>query len=133
MDDVSNKVILDSSALIALITEETGHEIVQQVLPKAIMSSINVSEVAKYFLERQLFERHSLELLIKQLIAEVVPFDLAQSFDNAELYLTTKLYGLSLGDRACLGLGLSSEYSVYTADKIWAQLSIANLKVIVIR
>ena len=39
-------VILDASALLALINQEPGADTVNSVLPNAIMSSVNISEVA---------------------------------------------------------------------------------------
>ena len=45
----------------------------------------------------------------------------------------TKYKGLSLGDRACLAVALQLELPVYTADKIWTELDIPNLKLHIIR
>ena len=32
--------------------------------------------------------------------------------------------GLSLGDRACLALGIALDVEIYTADRLWAQLNL---------
>ncbi len=39
-----NKVILDSSALIALIKNKKGADIVEPLLGKIVMSTLNISE-----------------------------------------------------------------------------------------
>jgi len=40
------------------------------------------------------------------------------------LVAQTRPLGLSSGDRACLGLGLASKATVYTADKSWKKLRV---------
>ena len=50
MTENYRKVILDASALLALLNEENGWEKVKQVVPKAIMSSVNATEVVKYLI-----------------------------------------------------------------------------------
>lgn len=42
----------------------------------------------------------------------------------AELYSVGKSLGLSLGDRACLGLGLKLGLPILTADKTWSKLNL---------
>ena len=44
----------------------------------------------------------------------------------------TRALGLSLGDRACLALGLALKAPVYTADKSWKNLKV-GVKIQVIR
>jgi PIN domain nuclease of toxin-antitoxin system len=46
-----NNVILDASALIALIRNEPGAKIVEELLGNIIMSSVNISEVASILLD----------------------------------------------------------------------------------
>jgi ribonuclease VapC len=36
----------------------------------------------------------------------------------------TRMLGLSLGDRACLALGITLKAPVYTADRQWARLNL---------
>ncbi len=42
----------------------------------------------------------------------------------ASLWKTTREAGLSLGDRACLALGLKTELPVLTTDRAWADLKV---------
>jgi PIN domain nuclease of toxin-antitoxin system len=44
----------------------------------------------------------------------------------------TRQAGLSLGDRACLALGLTRGLPVLTADRVWAQLDV-GVEVVVCR
>ena len=40
-----NKVVLDSSAFLALVNNEIGKDIFEPLLPNSVMSSVNISEV----------------------------------------------------------------------------------------
>ena len=45
----------------------------------------------------------------------------------------TKHKGLSLGDRACLATVLYLGLPIYTANRIWAELDLPNIKIKLIR
>lgn len=129
----SNTVVLDASALIVLISKEIGWEKVAVLLPYAIMSSVNIAEVAKYLIEHKGLSKDLVKILIEKLLAVVVAFDSEQAYISAELILKTKPFGLSLGDRACLSLALNNGYTVYTADKAWNNLVIDQLIIVQLR
>ena len=103
------------------------------MLPFSVMSTINVAEVAKYFVEKHNIAISVIKSAIESNLYEVIPFDAEQAYISAELITITKKYGLSIGDRACLALGMTKGYPVYTADKIWANLNIPNLSINIIR
>ena len=128
-----NMIILDASALIALLKSEPYSEKLKEVLPFSVMSTINVAEVAKYFVEKHNIAISVIKSAIESNLYEVIPFDAEQAYISAELITITKKYGLSIGDRACLALGMTKGYPVYTADKIWANLNIPNLSINIIR
>jgi PIN domain nuclease of toxin-antitoxin system len=44
----------------------------------------------------------------------------------------TRLYGLSLGDRACLALAIQRRATVYTTDRVWKNLAL-DIEIQVIR
>lgn len=115
-------VILDASALLALIQEDPGCEDVEKCLPDVIMSSVNVSEVISILLRIKL-PINEIQDILSELIIEVKDFSHEQALVAAEIgHLNTNL-GLSLGDRACLALAKSSNHPVLTADKIWANIN----------
>jgi PIN domain nuclease of toxin-antitoxin system len=62
----------------------------------------------------------------------VVPFDEEQARIAGDLVTRTRHLGLSLGDRACLALGIALAVPVYTADNTWKTLKVA-VKIHVIR
>jgi PIN domain nuclease of toxin-antitoxin system len=62
---------------------------------------------------------------------ELVPHDEKQAFITGELRTVSKAYGLSLGDRACLALGIVKQLPVLTADRIWLNVPVqAEVRVI---
>ena len=122
-------VILDASALIALIAQETGWEKVAAVLPKAMMSSVNVAEVGTFAVRKYGVNKEGVRELIEQTVPEVVDFNCSLAFLASELVVKTKNFGLSLGDRACLALALTTGYPIFTTDKIWSALKIENLHI----
>lgn len=128
-----NKVILDASALMVLIAKENGWENVLPLLPGAIMSSVNLSEIAKILIEKHGIKSKAIQSTIEKLIEEVIPFDKEQAYVTAELSLITKQYGLSLGDRACLALGKIYGYKVYTADREWVKVTLDDIKIELVR
>ncbi len=127
-----NKVILDASAVLALLKNEDGADKVEPLLGQIVMSSVNVSETASILLESEMTVQEVQECMLP-LISEIVPFDEKQAFQTAELRKHTKNHGLSLGDRACISLGIKMGIPVYTADKIWQKLQLKNLEIELIR
>ncbi|MDA9163679.1 type II toxin-antitoxin system VapC family toxin [Rickettsiaceae bacterium] len=118
----SSKSILDASAVIALLSEEEGADEVYSVITHSVMSSVNVSEVAKFLIEHRKFSKTTAIEAIQTLISEIIPFDENHAYVSADLITKTKSIGLSLGDRACIALGIETNYPIYTADKVWSKI-----------
>jgi PIN domain nuclease of toxin-antitoxin system len=55
---------------------------------------------------------------------KVEPFLPVDGAMAGRLWAPTRQLGLSLGDRACLSLGLRLGLTVLTCDRAWAQLSL---------
>lgn len=124
-------VVLDASALLALINKEKGYEIVEKYLPDSIMSSINLAEVATVLMRLDIPFDEVTDLL-SNIMKEIIPFDERQAYIAARWYQKTKTFGLSLADRACLALAESKKLSVITADKAWANID-KSIEVILLR
>jgi PIN domain nuclease of toxin-antitoxin system len=65
-------------------------------------------------------------------IREVVDFTSEHARLARDLIGKTRLRGLSLGDRACLALGLPMKAPIYTADRSWKNLKL-GIRIHVIR
>ena len=127
-----NKVILDSSALLALINNEEGSSVVEELLGSIIMSSINISEVASILLDSEM-DTEQVSKAIEPFIDSIIDFDFEYSILCASLKKSTKHLGLSLGDRACISLGIKLGLPIYTADKICAEVKLDNIDIRLIR
>lgn len=115
--------VLDASALLALIFDETGADIVATLARGGAISAVNFSEVIVRIMAINGVVGKA-DDAVSRLEIEVVPFDAAMARPVAELRVPTKHLGLSLGDRTCLALGMSRRSVVLTADKDWAKLDI---------
>lgn len=124
------KVILDASALLALINAESGADAVAHILPEAAVSSVNFSEVVT-ILHSKGMPLEEAQLIIGQMLP-VISFSKEHALRSAGLHPKTKHRGLSLGDRACLAVASCLELPVYTADRAWAALEL-DVKIHLIR
>ena len=119
-----SKVVFDSSAIIALFAKEKGYEFVKKHMKDAIISSVNIAEVYKYCIEVQKLTEEETKDLIKLLDIKIVDFNNEQALITATLVNKTKMYGLSLGDRACIALGLAGKHPVITCDTVWQKVDV---------
>ena len=124
-------VILDASAVLALLNAEPGALEVQEVVANAAVSAVNLAEVSGKLADYGMTD----DMIGKALR---IGFDTLE-FGPAELKLMPRLrrdtskHGLSLGDRCCLATALARGRPVLTADRAWANLAIRELKIGVIR
>jgi len=118
------KAVLDASALLAFLQGEQGGESVEAVLHEAAISTVNWSEVVQKAMGRAV-SVEGLRADLEALGLSITPFSAAQAEQAAELWPQTRALGLSLGDRACLALGLHSQLPVMTTDREWGDLSLS--------
>jgi ribonuclease VapC len=116
--------VLDASAVLALLQDEPGSGIVEELLETAAISSVNWSEVTQKSLARQV-EPEELRQELEALGLEILPFTAALAETTARLWSSTRVAGLSLGDRACLALAAILGLPAVTTDRIWADLGLA--------
>ena len=117
-------VILDASAILAIVNAEPGAEkLTPELLRDAVCSTVNLAEVQSKLVARGWSANEAWEDATSP-IREAVPFDDAQAKIAGSMVTLTRSLGLSLGDRACLALGLSLRAPIYTTDKSWAKLKL---------
>lgn len=120
---MSKGVVLDASAVLAVLQKEPGAERVESSLYGATISAVNYGEVLKKSAE------HGGSIpLVKSILAQqrlfVVPFDVDHATKAAEIWEVCKPLGLSFADRACVSLGLIRNRPVITAEKRMSQTSL---------
>jgi PIN domain nuclease of toxin-antitoxin system len=115
--------VLDASALLALLNAEPGSRLVEENLSGAVISSVNLSEVVAKLSDRGMPEAE-VRTALEGLGLDVRHFDTEMAYTAGTLRPSTRGLGLSLGDRACLALGLSLSAQVFTTDRSWKKLRI---------
>lgn len=115
---MSEPIVLDASALLAVMDAEPGHELVLAALPGAQISAVNLAEVVSKLAERGM-PADEAWADARDLGIVIVPFDAEQALEVGRLRPLTRAYGLSLGDRACLVLARIEKARALTTDSRW--------------
>ena len=118
-----SKYVLDASAVLALLNQEPGNERVSQILGESVISAVNLSEAIAKLTEVNLPD-NEIDLVLSYLNLEIIPFNQQSACYCAKLRPLTRHLGLSLGDRACLGLAQQLNQTAITTDKAWGKLKI---------
>ena len=129
---MSKKVLFDASALLMLIQQENSDNILEEVVSKAVISSVNLSEVMSVLIRSGMPKEIANEI-IKSSITDTIPFSRTEAELAGELISHTKSLGLSLGDRACIATSIIHNLELYSADQAWQKLNIKNLQLKLVR
>jgi len=114
-------VLLDASALLALLHEEVGMEVVQAALPRASISAVNAAEVMAVMAPRLGAATAMAQFRAVRLL--VLPFTGDQA-EEAQRLLSQHNGAISLGDAACLAKAAVLRMPAMTGDRIWATLDL---------
>lgn len=126
-------VVLDASALVALLRDEPGADRVKSIVQDSAMTAVNQSEVVAILARAGLYEI-DIRTLLGPLPVTWIEFDSELAFSAGMLGPTTRGAGLSLGDRACLALAKRLAVPAMTTDRVWADIASAvGVKVDLIR
>lgn len=115
-------IVLDASALLAMLHAEPGGDRVAAHLIGARMSVINMAEVVSHFVHNGM-PPTAVDAMLAPLPMALVPVDADLARRAGHLRATTAEAGLSLGDRFCLALALRDGLPAWTADRQWATLA----------
>ena len=116
-------IALDASALLAVVFDEPGSELVAPVADQSLISAVNLSEAIQKMIDRGWTEEEVRQTLYHFRLS-VVSFDEDAAHRAGFLRIATRHRGLSLGDRACLALAIVDGARVLTADRAWAGLKL---------
>jgi len=121
--------VLDASAVLALLQKEPGAGVVASHLDGARISTVNASEVGSKLVDAGLTVGAA-RATLGALGIDLVDFDALQAWAVSGLRSRTRTARLSLGDRACITLGVHLGAPVVTADRGW--LDFADLVEVVV-
>jgi PIN domain nuclease of toxin-antitoxin system len=120
-----DRIVLDASAILALIGNEPGAEkLTPNLLSRAVASAVNLAEVQTKLVSRGWTSLQAWEDATSP-VREVLPFDAEQARIAGDLVTQTRHLGLSLGDRACLALAIALNLPAFTAEKAWKKLRVS--------
>ncbi len=117
------KILLDSSAILALLYQEPGADRVEKERSHAAVCTVNLAEAATKLFEDGMQDDMVRNTLIG-LNLTIIPFTDLMAYEAGRLRPLTRPIGLSLGDRACLATARVLELPVLTADRIWLQAEV---------
>ena len=126
-------IVLDASALIAMLKGERGAAKVADAIAGARISSVNYAEVISHFVHAGMPGRE-VDAMLDPLPMTVVAADKALAQHAGRLRGMTAEAGLSLGDRFCLALARRDGLPAWTSDLDWKKIAdAAEVKVVAIR
>ena len=110
--------VLDSSAILAVLNDEPGADVVVSMMDDALVSTVNYAEVVAKLVERGGTTAAAQAALLSVALT-TVDFDSALAVRTGGLRGETLRRGLSLGDRACLALAEREGVPALTGDRSW--------------
>jgi PIN domain nuclease of toxin-antitoxin system len=114
--------LLDASALLAVMLNEPGADVVESLLDDCEMSAVNVAEVARKLFAKGMSHDEINEVLTGlNLESGREEFNYHQAICVGAVAAANRDIGLSLGDAVCLTLAAVAGMKVITAERSWAK------------
>jgi ribonuclease VapC len=117
------EAVLDASALLAWLVQEPGAEVVGELLPRAAISAVNLSEVL--YRGRRLGRNVAmLPARLGHLGLRVEPFTTEDALIATDIFARDRRHVLSLADRCCLATATRLGLPAVTDDHAWSTLDL---------
>ncbi len=116
-------IVLDTSAVLAVILGEPGAHIVSASIAEASISAVNYAEVYQ-FAARGSHPLSAFDLFFEESFINIIDLSRDVARRAGFMVTETRSAGLSLGDRCCLALAIHHQAEVLTADRVWESFAI---------
>lgn len=118
------QVVLDASAVIALVRKEPGERVVRKALQTdATISTVNLAEVTGWLFDHG-WTTEDVGVLLDELPIRELPFSSEAALVTGRLLPQTRGHNLGIADRACLATGYIERCPILTADQEWRNLNL---------
>lgn len=124
-------VVVDASAIIAVIKGETGARRAGEGAQGARMSALNYCEIVGWLAERGSTPT-DIERVIAPFNLTVEEFNRPRALAAGLLTAKTKGRNISLADRACIALAIELGLPAMTGDRVWRDLGL-GVDIVLIR
>jgi len=121
---VVSEIVVDTSVFLALVKGERIDLDAIAILNGAVMSAVNYAEILTKLNDLRKLPTDLEVANALSLLDRIEPFTENRAVIASALRSETRHAGLSLADRACLGLALELNADVYTADRNWSRVDI---------
>ena len=126
-------IVLDASALIAMLKQEPGGDRVAAIIGDTKITAINYAEVISHFCHAGM-PTIEVDAMLRPLPMVVVSADEKLARLAGHLRTMTSSAGLSLGDRFCVALAQLEKLPAWTFDRNWQAISEAvQVEITIIR
>lgn len=110
-------IVLDSSAVLAVILEEPGADRVRAAFPQSVISAASLAEILTKVVRRGL-DPEGAYVGISGFGIEIHPVEEEHALLAAEIYSKAPAeLDLSLGDRLCIALAMTLQCELLTSDR----------------
>ena len=117
-------MVLDASAVLALIQDEPGADLVANALPGAVLGAANLAEIVGKLVDADA-DASNIQALLRAAGVTIEPLLAEDAQLVGAMRALTGGRALSLGDRCCLALAVrSAPAEVLTADRTWGDLDL---------
>ncbi|MBS0279158.1 MAG: PIN domain-containing protein [Proteobacteria bacterium] len=124
-------IILDSSALLAVLLGEPGADAVKATFSEAFISAASLAEILAKAERRGIPSEAAYKVIVNFGIG-IIPVDTLQARISARISLAPRELDLSLGDRLCIALAIAMRCDLLTSDggirKFEADISIRSFR-----
>ena len=115
--------VIDSSAILAILFDETGAEQAKQLGARGVISSVNLYEII-FKCGSKSFGPDDVMDFLDGSGYSIAPFDEAMAIIAADIKRLDSTKNLSLADCACLACAISLGMEIVTADRAWTELQL---------